>query len=123
MLKNQACNTQNKISKNTVLALLNSKKLKGPQLGEVVSYTNKGITKQYRVSKVNQTTVELELGSEIIEVNKNLVQQNNEIFLDKLTNEEWIITSFNSSTRIVCIDVVTDKGITHLSVTLPALKS
>lgn len=121
-LKNTACVAQNRISKKTVLSMLNSPKVKGPQIGEVVAYTNAdGITKRYRVYKVNRDTVELELGQENITVAKSAVVQNNLIFLDKLADDEWEIVSFDPKTRTVCIDMITASGIRHMTVILPEL--
>lgn len=120
-LKNTACVAQNRISKKTVLAMLNSPKVKGPQVGEVVTYTYNGATNRYRVCKVNRDTVELEFGQELIVVPKSEVTQNNTIFLDKLADDEWEIVSFDPKTRIVCIDVVTATGSRHMTVTLPQL--
>ena len=38
-----------------------------------------------------------------------------------LKDDQWSITSFDSRTREVCVDVQTDNGVNHLSVLLPQL--
>ena len=40
-------------------------------------------------------------------------------WLESIDRESWAITSFDSRTREVCIDVQTDTQVNHVSFTLP----
>jgi len=42
-------------------------------------------------------------------------------WFEALEDEKWSITSFDSKTREVCVDVQTDSGVNHISVLLPQL--
>jgi hypothetical protein len=42
-------------------------------------------------------------------------------FFEKISDEDWIITSFNPETRDVCVIVTSDNGTRTISVTLPVL--
>lgn len=42
-------------------------------------------------------------------------------WLDKLADDKWQIVSFDSQTRLVCIEVYVDHGTNHLNLTLPVL--
>lgn len=42
-------------------------------------------------------------------------------WFEALEDDQWFITSFNSKTREVCVDVQTDTGVNHVSVLLPQL--
>ena len=43
------------------------------------------------------------------------------IWFESLDDEQWEITSFDSNTREVCIDVTTPSGVNHVSVILPQI--
>ena len=42
-------------------------------------------------------------------------------WLNKLTDDQWEIVSFESQTRLVCIEVYVNRGINHMNLTLPVL--
>ena len=44
-------------------------------------------------------------------------------FFDKLTDDQWSITSFDAQTRQTCVKVTTDNNTSHLSITLPYLSA
>lgn len=123
MLPNTSCTAQHRISKQTVLAMLRSKTVVGPFVGDTVSYTDAtGKTKQYRVASVSKNEVGLNTSSGVMMVDRLKVHTNDQdLFLDKLDLDQWSITSFDPDSRIVCIDVTTASGKNHVTVTLPAL--
>jgi hypothetical protein len=117
------CTAQTRISQATVLAMLQAPSTIGPVVGERVLYTDaNGMTKQYRVESVEGKIIGLETSNGVVFVNRSEVKTaapNN--ILDTLESNEWTVTSFNPKTRVVCIDIVTDIGRRHISVTLPVL--
>lgn len=44
-------------------------------------------------------------------------------FYEKLNDVDWVIVSFNSNSREVCIDITTDSGIRRTSNILPTLSA
>jgi hypothetical protein len=117
------CSSPHTISQKTVLAMLQAPSTIGPKEGELVLYTNSnGLTKQYRVASTDGQTVGLDTPNGILYVPRSQVKTAapNSI-LDTLQSNEWEVTSFNPKSRVVCIDIVTDIGRRHISVTLPAL--
>lgn len=119
----QSCNIFEPISKKTVLAMLRAPSVLGINQGEYVEYTNdKGITYQLRVIKVARDTVTLDTKNGAIVVPKSQVKSNEKpVVYDNIPEEDWTITSFDSRTKVVCIDIKTKQGIRHTSVVLPAI--
>lgn len=119
------CSSQQRISQKTVLAMLQAPSTIGPKDGELVFYTNSnGVTKQYRVASNDGQTVGLDTPEGILYVPRSQVKTAGpKNILDMLESNEWEVTSFNPKTRVVCIDIVTDIGRRHISVTLPALSN
>ena len=64
-------------------------------------------TKQTRISK-NTVVASFEINTDTRD------------FLDSLSDDQWQITSFDETTRIVCIVLLTNSGMNHISLTLPA---
>lgn len=116
------CTSTNRISKQSVLALLRSSTIVKIVEGEEVQYTNsKGQTKTYRVFAVYNETVDLQSDTEFITVPKSSLSSSvsNTTVLDKISLESWTITSFDPITRVVCINLLTDSGIRPISITIP----
>jgi len=44
-------------------------------------------------------------------------------WLDKMSDDDWQIVSFEPQTRLVCIDVFTEHGTNHVNLTLPVLST
>lgn len=42
-------------------------------------------------------------------------------WLDKLADDQWEIASFESQTRLVCLEIYVDHGVNHINLTLPVL--
>ena len=117
------CTSQERISKNTVLAMLRAPSLEGPNVGETVLYVDdKGIVHKYRVTSTNGQIIGLDTPDGVIHVERSKIRTNNQrMILDTLDENEWSVTSFNSKTRVVCIDIMTASGTRHIAVTLPLL--
>ena len=104
--------------------MLNAASVVGVNVGEMVAYTYpNGMVKNLRVSSVSDTSVGLDDGVNVFYVDKSQVRGTNPpVFLDKLRDNQWQITSFDQKTRIVCIDVTNNVGeVLHITVTLPVI--
>lgn len=103
--------------------MLRAPSLIGPNVGDLVLYTDSnGSTKQYRVASTNGVTIGLNTPDGVMLVDrKKVVTSDQKVLLDTLDEEDWTITSFDSKTRVVCIDIATASGARHIAVTLPAL--
>lgn len=44
-------------------------------------------------------------------------------WLDKMSDDQWEIFSFEPQTRLVCIEVFVDHGVNHMNLTLPVLSN
>lgn len=121
-LDNIRCKIQDRISKQTVLAMLQAPSVVGVQKGESVQWTDEnGRTKTYRVYSVGNTQVGLEDDSEIIYVEKSSVVSNSTkpVFLDKVPLENWTIDSFDAKNRTVCVTINNGVSPQRLTITLP----
>lgn len=124
-LDNSRCKINDRISQQTVLAMLQSPQVVEPQKGERVQWTDEnGITKTYRVYSVGRDEVGLEGETEVFYVPKSSIISSaaKPTFLDKLSRDEWSIDSFDAKNRTVCISIHTDVGSHHMTLTLPVLE-
>lgn len=119
----QSCSSNERISKETVLAMLQAPSILGVKPGELVEYIDThGRTTQNRVVKVGRDNVTLIGPDGNFEVDMSAIKKNNPpVFLDKLSYDQWSITSFDPSTRVVCIAITTHGGIRNITVTLPLI--
>lgn len=122
--KTTACSsTEVRLSKTTLLALLETKSAVGFKVGDAVSYVKEsGLTFEYRVVSIGATTAVITNSQETITVSKNLLKTKGPLTIfDKLENSEWSIVSFDPKTRIACIEI--DNGIVlqTISVIVPAI--
>ena len=118
------CTSTNRISQQSVLALLRSGTVVKIVEGEQVQYTNSaGQTKTYRVFAVHEETVDLQSDTESITVSKASVSSSvsNTTVLDKISLDSWSITSFDPITRVVCINLQTNSGVRPISITIPVI--
>lgn len=119
----QRCNTTSPISQVTVLAILNATSL---QVGETVLYTDsKGMSYQLPVIRVDNVanTVALQSPQGTIVVSQSQIKLFNQPWLATLPLSEWVITSFDPSLRVVCIDINNPSGVRHMTVTLPVTQT
>lgn len=123
MLNTNGCSSLERISKKSILALLEARSVIGYKKGERVAYTNnKGVTKTYRILKAGETVLTLDANGEELEVSVSEVKGNEKpVLLDGLSLDSWHVTSFDSRTRVVCVDVDSPKGVRHLSFSLPVV--
>lgn len=123
MRNNTRCTGQERISKNTVLAMLQAPSILGIQKGERVEYIDEhGRSALYRVASVGNTQVGLEIDGEVVLVDRAKVRTNNPpVFLDKLKRDDWRITSFDPKTRLVSIEINNGKFFHSITVTLPVI--
>lgn len=119
----QSCSSFNRLSQSTVLAMLQAPSVLGIHPGERVQYIDdNGKTYNLLVISVARDTVRLSGKNISIEVNKNKVKKDDPaVFLDKLSRDQWSVTSFNPRTRIVCILIDAPSGPKNISVTLPVV--
>lgn len=119
----QNCNKFEPLAKQTVLAMLQAPSTQPVKPGQIVWYTNtSGITYELVVSAVGGGNVTLSTPSGPVTVPRSQVKTNAKpCVLDNIPLDSWRITSFDSSSRLVCIDVTTPSGVRHLNVTLPAI--
>ena len=91
--------------------------------GQVVQYTDRnGRTYEVLVTAVGGGNVTFTLPTGNMTVPRSQVRTNAiPCVLDNIPQDSWTITSFDPSTRVVCIDIRTSSGIRHLSITLPTL--
>lgn len=124
MNNRQACSSVNRISKSTVLAMLQTPGILGFYRGERVQYiSDTGKTYDLLVVSVGQDTVVLSNRNGLIEVDKKKVKKEGPAsFLDKIPPDNWQITSFDPRTRVVCIAITTQSGIRNVSVILPVIQ-
>lgn len=123
-LDNIRCKIQDRISKQTVLAMLQAPSVVGVVKGERVQWTDEnGRTKTYRVYSVGDTQVGLEGDSEIIYVPKASVASNSTkpVLLDKIPLEDWTIDSFDPKNRTVCVTINNGVSSQRLTITLPVV--
>jgi hypothetical protein len=95
-------------------------------VGATVEYTTStGMSYQLPVTRVDNVanTVTLQTSQGAIVVNQSQVSLNNQIWLAKLPLSEWTITSFDPLAKVVCIDVTSQSGVRHISVSLPIISS
>lgn len=120
-----SCSSPVVILKETVLAMLQAHSVTGFKVGETVQYIKKGgITSFYTVLEILGPNLKIGNTVEILTVPSSNVQSTTpDIFLDKLKNNEWSITSFDPATRVVCINLQNGVTTINLSVTLPIVKT
>lgn len=125
MYTKQACSNLDRISKQTVLAMLQTPKTVGFYVGERVQYTEtNGQTQNLMVVSVKRDTVVLSNKNGIIEVDKaKVTKEGRASFFDKLSDNQWSIVSFNPKTRVVCIAIHANSGTRNITVTLPVIST
>jgi hypothetical protein len=111
------CSAHYRLSKQTLLAMVNAQTGVGFKVGERVEYTDaQGRTTQQRISAVLAETLVLENDLVVSKTNVKAAQRH---LLDKVPLESWTITSFDPKTHLACIDLETRNGKRHFSITLP----
>ncbi len=122
--KTTACSSpENRLSKTTLLALLETQKAVGVQTGDTVQYVKTdGRTFDYRVVSVGATTAIITNSQETITVSKSLLKTKGQLSLfDKLEDSEWSIISFDPKSRIACVEINNGVRIQTISVIVPAI--
>jgi len=117
--KSSACSsTENRLSKSTLMALLNTKTSVGFQVGDTVVYTkDNNQSFEYRVVLMGISTAEIANSNETLTVSKSLLKTKGPLTLfDKLESSEWSITSFDPRTGIVCVEI--DNGTTTQTISV-----
>lgn len=113
------CVKHDRLTKNALLSFLGSKQVKVIPKDFPVTYAkSNGIVKQYKVVRDLKENVEIKNNEETLIVPKIDVVTGTEIYLDKIPYDSWTIASFDSKTRMVCVDVNTGHSIMHLSYTI-----
>jgi hypothetical protein len=111
------CSVHYRLSKQTLLAMVSAQSGVGFQVGQQVEYADaSGRTTRQRISRIEAETLTLE--NDLV-VSKDSVKSERRHFLDKVPLDDWTITSFDPKTRQVCIDLETENGRRHFSITLP----
>lgn len=104
-MKNQACSKYERLSKKSFLNILGNKAFSKPSVyGEEENYLYKGIL-YTRPS------------------NEQYSQNKTRAYFEKLNLNDWSITSFDSTTRIVCVEIKNKYGNKNLSIKLPEIIS
>jgi hypothetical protein len=104
-VNNQACSSNNRLSKKTFISLLGNKAFKKPlEYSSTEDYVIKG-------QKIKIASNE--------EFSRNKTRQ----YFEKLDYNSWSITSFDPKTRKVCIKINIKSGDRFLSVTVPEVIS
>jgi len=105
----QACSSFENLSKNTLLSMLPT----DVDTSRAIILSNGQVID---ISNYNQSTI------------NQLIKQKTIVYYEKLQpkrmllttpDNNWSITSFNSKTRIACIQIYSDNGTRFLSITLP----
>jgi succinylglutamate desuccinylase len=115
-----ACIPLGRISKKTVLAILDLNN--NIKAGDTVAWTTpSGQVKEYRVSSVQANTVTLNVGNELVIVDKKDVKTKNQSnsLLTQIDESEWEIISFNPNKREVCIKILKNNIV--ISIILPEI--
>lgn len=104
-MNNQACSSNNRLSKKTFLSLLGNKAFTKPlEYPTTEDYILKG-------QKIKIPANE--------EFSRNKTRQ----YFEKIDYNSWSITSFDPKTRKVCVQIDIKSGKSFLSITLPEIIS
>lgn len=116
-----ACSSFNRLSKATFLAML------GPppdaysdEEQAILNYYNEGMS----VAEIAETTGLT--NKNVRDFIRQVTQPRNSshpsrAFFEKIDDSDWSITSFDPSTRTVCVQIAQDTGTRTVTVILPAL--